>query len=250
MGPNALPVPDANIGIIDTSRQFSAAIDSHFSMGDKTQNFFSSVFFPLAKGKAGIKFSIVPIEYFSMDTITRDLRRARNLNGNGFSIGDLYVSTHIQLIKDRQYWPDLLLTINMKTASGNQLEMARFTDTPGYFFDLSFSKKISTPNRIVNEFRPFLMGGFYAYQTTDNKYLQNDAFLFAFGINSQIVNKIEITNSIAGYIGYLEIGDKPIVFRTIIKTIKYKKLNYQLNFQYGINDFPYTSVRAGLLYNF
>ena len=73
--------------------------------------------------------------------LTRDVRAARKRSAEGIEGGDFYFSTLIQLVKNHQKIPDILLSLNFKTSSGTGLENARFTDASAYFFDVSFHKE-------------------------------------------------------------------------------------------------------------
>ena len=136
MGPNALPVPKVRNALINEDVQLEAGSDFHFNKGDNTQNLFFGLFLPFAESKIAIEIYGVPLEHYNMDTVTRDERRAREKSTEGFASGDLYFGTVIQLIKNKRNLPDMTISLNAKTASGTNFENARFTDSPGYFFDL------------------------------------------------------------------------------------------------------------------
>ena len=245
MGPNALPVPEIHNGILSNKCNFKFALDGHFSKGDQTENIFTELYIPLAKDKVGLNINVVPIEHYAIDTTTRDLRRIRDYDGEGLAGGDIYVSTLIQLIKDKEKWPDILLTINLKTASGTNLAAARYSDTPGYYFDLSFSKSIEFNESRIKSIRPFILGGFYSWQTYQDDNSQNDAALFGLGMDLNL-DKILIKNTIGGYAGYVGNGDKPLVYRFLLRSTLNTIVNYEFRFQQGINDFDYSSFRFGL----
>ena len=241
-GPNALPVPDVRDGLLSNRYRFDLAAEYHHSPGDKTQNLFTQLYIPLAKDKVGFNISLVPIERFSFDMETRDLRAARDEDGMGYAGGDFYVSTFIQLLKDHSKLSDLLLTVNLKTASGTNLEAVRFTDTPGYFFDLSFGKQI-------NKLRFYGMMGFYVWQTYEDLSPQNDAFLFGAGIRYQL-SKLNFDAQMGGYLGYKQNRDKPIVSRIEITTNLEGSMNYFLRLQHGLQDFDYSTLRLGMSWHF
>ncbi len=249
MGPNALPVPESGRGMMPGKTRFEFAIDNHFSKGDITNNLFTELFIPLAPDRAGIKIAIVPVEYYRMDSITNIQRMSRNKDGKGFSVGDLYFSTYIQLIKNHEKLPDIMLTVGLKTASGSDFDAARFTDTPAYYFDLSFGRKINLNSDILKSVRPHAMVGFYVWQTHQDTYYQNDAFLYGLGIDLEF-QKIEFRNTISGYIGYIGNGDKPVIYRASLANRLKPGLNYELGFQQGLNDFAYTSLRLAVIFNF
>lgn len=249
MGPNALPVPDSKDGLLPQNAHLEISYENHFSKGDFTKDLFTELYFPLFSKKAGLNISYVPVEHYKMDSITRDLRRARDYDGEGISAGDFYVSTFIQFIKDMDKLPDVLVTANIKTASGTNLEAARNTDSPGYFFDCSIGKDLKVKDSFLKSVRPHGMVGFYAWQTNLGSYFQNDAVVYGFGLNFQF-SKFELNNSLDGYSGYIDNGDRPVVFRSIFRSQFKSIINCKIMFQHGIRDFPYNTVRAGFVIDF
>lgn len=247
MGPNALPVPDINRGDFSDIAWFSGGVQHHFSPGDKTTNFLADLLLPVVPGRAGVYIHYVPWEHYSTDTITRDIRASRSYDTEGSSFGDVYFTTYVQILKDRERLPDIMFTINLKTASGTNVGSARHTDTPGYYFDISMGKTFSTGGKWLTHWRPHLMGGFYSYQTNRSDYMQNDAVLFGFGVRTGI-SDLFIDNQIGGYLGYFGNGDQPVVYRLNVSSSKSKKLSGKLNFQYGIHDVPWTSLSFSLVY--
>ena len=133
----------------------------------------------LQKNKIALEVYGVMLEKYQMSRQIRDERIARDKDGKGFAIGDLYFSTLVQLSKNRKF-PNTLLRLAGKTASGGALKAARYTDSPGYFFDLSFSKDFQSPT--LSTWRPLASIGFYSWQTNDPENLQNDALMYAAGV--------------------------------------------------------------------
>ena len=179
-GPNALPVPDVMNGNIDSLKTIEVDGGYNWSKGDKTKDTYIKGYLPLFKNRIAFVLDAVPIEWYKMDTVTRDLRAARNRSGEGKAGGDIYFQTLIALLKDHKKLPDVSLRIALRTASGTNLRNARYTDGPGYFFDLSAGKNFKT-NSIV--LRPYAMAGFYVYQTNDLEHLQNDCVMFGAGVD-------------------------------------------------------------------
>ncbi|TAH40126.1 MAG: hypothetical protein EYC69_12015 [Bacteroidetes bacterium] len=247
LGPNALPVPELKNGKLSEELEVELAAGAHFSKGDKTQDFFSRLYIPLCNGKVALESYVVPLEFFSTDTLTRDTRAARTKSAQGHAGGDIYFSTHVQLLQDKESWPDIALELAFRTASGTRLRDARYTDGSGYFMDLSFGKSIALAEERDIELRLFAMAGFYSYQTYDLLHLQNDAFLGGLGLNL-ISKQFLFSQSLSGYRGYLDIGDRPMVYKASLQW-KRRKLDGKVWYQWGINDFPYQSIRVGLLYH-
>tara|TARA_R110000868_G_scaffold50189_1_gene160641 strand:- start:1390 stop:2307 length:918 start_codon:yes stop_codon:yes gene_type:complete len=243
MGPNALPVPDSKKGVLPTQTQLKIAGEGHFSDGDNTQNLFSSFYLPLFTERVGFQLEMVPVELYKMDDKTRDERVSREFVSEGYTVGDLYIATFIQLTKNHEKLPDMVLGVNFRTASGANLDAARFTNTPGYFFDFSASKKITFNGDLIQSIRPHALAGFYVYQTYLENNYQNDAFMYGIGID---VNSKNLTYeaSLNGYVGYLNAGDRPMVARIGIGSNNPEKTNFGVRIQKGIFDQQYTTARV------
>ncbi|MEM9930007.1 MAG: hypothetical protein AAF840_09325 [Bacteroidota bacterium] len=249
LGPNALPVPDVKNGQLLEGATFKFGAEQHLSTGDNTSNLFTEGFIPLFSDRVGLNLQWVPFETYRMDIATRNLRRIRDFDGEGTATGDLYLGTYIQLLHNHAKLPDVVLTINLKTASGDRLTAGRFTDAPGYFFDLSLGRDYAFQRGFIQSIRPHLMGGFYVWQRFESNALQNDSFLYGGGFDLK-AEKFTLTNTLAGYIGYLDDGDKPMVYRLICRSHFQSALNYEFRFQLGLNDFDYTSFRLLGVYRF
>lgn len=246
MGANALPVPEIRNATIEKKVNLETRGDFHFSKGDNTQNLFLRLRYPLWDGRIAIELYGVPIEHFKTDTITRDERAARDYDAEGWAAGDLYIGTLIQLVRDHKSWPDILLGITLRTATGGGLGNARFTDTPGYFFDVSFGKSFDVSPKL--KLRPYVMLGFYVWQTNRDDYRQNDAFLYGVGL-SLYNEKFECNAKYGGYKGYIGNGDAPMVFRANA-IYKLPKTHLKLSFQQGLQDYEYSTVSFGAVFFF
>lgn len=247
MGPNALPVPDIQNGLIRENLEMDFSVDAHFMKGDKTQNLYNQLYFPFAKNNAAFHFYSYPLEHFKMDTSIRNERFARDSSGTGWSGGDIYCGTIIQILKDFYKLPDVTISYYFKFPTGEHYRNARFTDGGTYFFDLAIGKDIYF-KKLINEFRCYAMVGFYGYQTSSNVHFQNDALLFGFGFDAEI-NNLKFSNSIGGYRGYLDNRDKPVVYRASI-TKQNKIVNYRIYFQKGFRHITYNSFRISAIVHF
>lgn len=240
LGPNALPVPEHTQALIEEKIQLTSSITSHFSAGDNTQDISFRFYYPFASGKIALELYGVAFEHYKMTPKIRDERAARDFDGKGTLIGDFYFATHIQLIKDKSF-PDLAVRLAGKTASGGGYDAARYSDSPGYFFDFSMGKNFLQKNDA--NWRWYNMLGFYSWQTSSDEVLQNDAWVYGAGL-SRKTNKSEYNVELAGYIGYKDQRDRPMVARLKWqKQIGKNKLSIGL--QQGLNHFQYTSVRIG-----
>lgn len=243
MGPNALPVPEMKTGRLPDKAGFRLFTDLHYSNGDNTQDIFSSLYLPLAGNRVGLELYGVMVEHYKMDIATRDERHSRDFDAKGFSVGDLNIATLISLTRDHLKWPDMVIRIAFRIPSGSNMRGARFTDAPGYHFDLLLSKKLTDNLEITG------MTGFYSWQLNYNTdrvlYQQNDAFLYGAGLIYS-KKRIKIEGDIAGYAGYVNIKDSPVVLR--LKTeLAFGKVKGVLRLQQGVReDFDYTTLRFGI----
>jgi hypothetical protein len=245
LGPNALPVPELKKGIVQAGANLELGLDFHFREGDPTQNIFARYYRAFADNKIAFELYGVVLEHYAMSDSIRDERIARDYDGKGIANGDLYFSTMIQLVRGKRF-PDTMFRIAGRTASGNRLEGARFSDSPGYYFDFSFSKEYSGNNENWS-FLPFGSFGFYSWQTNDDLNLQNDAFLYGAGADIKW-NKWTVTNSISGYNGYKHERDRPMVY-TFDLHRSFRKNTLRLQYLHGFRDWTYKTVKLSLIIN-
>jgi hypothetical protein len=238
LGPNGLPVPEVKKGILIQKTELRITASNHFHPGDPTQDLSAELFIPFVKSKVAIEMFGVFYEKFAFSDEIRNERFARIEDGKGTAIGDFYFNTLIQLTRNRKF-PNTLLRFGTKTASGNMLDGARYSDTPGYYFDLSFSKKIGKND--LSYFLPFGLFGFYAWQTMDDRNLQNDAYMYAIGFD-YVLNSWNFSTSCSGYTGYKEERDKPMQLNfDVRKDLKRSAFRFQYN--YGIRHWDYKTIR-------
>jgi hypothetical protein len=245
LGPNALAVPDVKRGFLNQKTEFEFTASSHFLKGDPTQDISCRLFVPFAQSKIAVEIYGVILEHFGFSEEIRNERFARIENGKGYAAGDLYFSTLIQLSKNRKF-PNTLLRMTGKTASGNQLEGARNTDSPGYFFDLSFSENFGQTETGI--FRPFGLAGFYSWQTNDELNLQNDAFLYAIGADYERQGLL-LSASLSGYTGYKDERDRPMQLNFELRK-DYNRSAFRIQFINGFRDLEYKTIRFSYIWKF
>ena len=201
------------------------------------------MYVPFAKNRIAVELYGVILEHFAFSEEIRNERYARIEDGKGFANGDLYFSTLIQLVKERKF-PNTLLRMACKTASGNQYKGARYTDSPGYFFDLSFSKEFAKTETSL--FRPFGLAGFYSWQTNDELNLQNDAFMYALGAD-YVVKDVLLSASWAGYSGYKEERDKPMQLNFELRK-DFNGKAFRIQYIHGLRDWEYKTVKFSFIW--
>jgi hypothetical protein len=246
MGPNALHVPFITNGSIDSIHSFGVTANVHFSKGDNTQNAAIYGNYCLVKDVIALDIYWVPYERYEMNHAVKESRHVfSHYYYDKVAHGDVHLNTNIQLLRKWRQYIHLALRIGYRFPTSSGLGTARFTDAPGYYFDLSAAKPFHRDSR----WKLIGMAGVYMWQTNLDGRRQNDAFLFGGGLEWNPCGwRVQMYGS--GYLGYMNhSGDKPVLFRTTIEQ-KGKKLNGILKIQQGLNDFGYSSVEAGIRYAF
>ena len=244
-GPNSLPVPGVSNGSIDSNFSISATGSFHFSDGDNTQNLTLHANYCLVKDLISIDASWVPYEHFTMSQAVKEKRHVfSQFFYDHDASGELHLNTQIQLLNRWKKYIRLAVRLGYRFPTGSGFGAARFTDGPGYYFDLSFGKPFHH-----SAIKWVGMLGFYSWQVESEKHNQDDAFLFGTGLEWNKGNW-RIQTNVAGYLGYLkDSGDKPIVYRFNLEK-KIKSISLLFGFQQGLHDFTYSTVELGAKYFF
>lgn len=243
LGPNALPIPHITNGSIDSINTFGLSTDFYFSKGDHTQDVSVYANYCLVKNKISFDLYWVPVEHFTM---SYDIKTERHVFTqhyyDRYAKGDVHLNTNIQLINDKTRNIQSAVRIGYRFPS-SEIGAARFTDAPGYYFDISFAKAF----RSNPQLKWIAMAGGYFWQAEIKRHPQDDAFLFGTGFELNKKN-LRIQADLDGYLGYFyRLRDKPIVFRTELdKTIKRKILYFE--FQQGLHNYNYSTIELGMKY--
>ncbi len=256
-GPNALPVPFSEKGEVQNRIFIRFYADAHFHPGDKTQDIGGRLYVPVVNGVIALEAWGVLQEHYQMTEEEAIRRRVRNQKAGGYAVGDAYFAAVVNLLKGRKF-PDMAFRIGLRTASGGKLEDARYTDSPGYFFDLSLGKNLPIGTR--NHIRLHGMLGFYSWQTNLTNNQQDDAVLYGFGADFHLHKSI-LGLSMDGYSGYFGTDtliiinpDKPVAFndRPLVLRASFEHWlgNWKLGVRYqsGLHDFQYQTVRLEISY--
>ncbi len=238
LGPNALPVPDMGDGTLPDSASLFLRGDFHAAPGDHTADLFLKLSVPFASGKVALEVFYTPVEYYQTSIEVRDERASREYDPRGWSSGDVYFRTLVRLLEERGRRPALSLGLACKTASGDNLEGARFTNSPGYYFDLTAGRNLTPGWRLFGSL------GLYVWQSNDIQHPQDDALLAALGTRYSLRN-MEWSLQAAGYAGYQADGDRPLVIRFHWR-FRGEKASLFLGYQAGIHDFNYQTLMLGI----
>ncbi|MDR0845271.1 MAG: hypothetical protein LBN71_08620 [Tannerella sp.] len=237
-GPNAFPVPELRSGRIDTRWELEVRGEYHDYKGDQTKDLFARLFIPIAHGRAGVEMSGVIREDYKMTPETVAERYAVGTESPIGTHGDFIISSFYQILKSDK-WCDVVIDVSLKTASGNRLCDARYTDAAAYWFNLTAGRNLYQNPENNASVRLQGMAGFYCWETNDLIHRQNDAFLYGIGISGSLKN-LSLAADYTGFQGYNDNGDRPTSLRTKIN-YEYKKNILSFRFRHGITDFLYNS---------
>jgi hypothetical protein len=152
-----------------------------------------------------------------------------------------------QLLESEK-WFDALLSVGLKTASGNKLVDARYTDAAAYWLSINCGRYVYYSIEDREFFRLIVTGGFYCYMTNITENRQNDAWMAGAGFEYQYKN-LDINANIRGFRGYWGNGDQPLL---AYMKFKYNLKNHSLycGYQHGLNDYTYHTISGGYIFSF
>ncbi len=247
-GANAFLVPEIHTGKICQEYQFEIRYDYHHAEGDNTQDIFARGYIPFGK-KAGLELSGVIREVYHTSEKIKNERQACNtqlLNGEA-CYGDLIINSMFQLIESEK-WIDAMLIAGFKTASGNKLVDARYTDAASYWLNLDFGKNLIQSEQKDKYLRLVGIVGFYCYMTNSRYHRQNDAWMAGGGFESRLKN-VYLDFNLRGFQGYKNFGDEPLLLCTKLK-YNYKHHTVYFRYQSGLHDYIYQTFSGGYVFSF
>ena len=131
------------------------------------------------------------------------------------------------------------MSANLKTASGNRLCDARYTDAASYWFDVNIGRDL-WKNPAYNSFvRIEGLAGFYCWMTNLDDNRQNDAVCSGGAVSGAWKN-LSARCDLVGFRGYLNNGDRPLLLRTKLE-YEIKKNIISFRYRHGLHDFLYDS---------
>ncbi len=244
MGPNALPVPELTDALLPEQHSIGFTTAGHFMPGDQTTNLkLTATWIPASK--ISVDLNYIPVEWYQTSHEVKTKRKVfHTFYDSRKASGDLILTSNYQVLNRKNTAIALRWAFRFPTSS--MQGAARYTNTPGYFAVLSFSHVLQ--ESINNPLKIHWMSGFYAWQTNQDEQFQNDAFLAGLGLSKQF-RKLQVASSIRGYTGYLEIGDSPLIVDTVT-TYQLKSTEVSFCIIYGLHDYPFTSIEAGVRFFF
>ena len=243
-GPNAFRLPDLHGGRLGTRWEIEVRGEYHYYTGDRTKDLFARLYVPIANGKAGVEIRGVVVETYLTDDETRDARHAVENQPPITCNGDVIISSFYQVLQS-DTWCDITVSGSLKTASGNRLCDARYTDAASYWFEVTAGRNLFQTTDETITFRLQGMIGFYCWMTNDMVHRQNDAVLYSLGGSFNVKN-LSFSANWSGFHGYQNNGDKPMVFRSKLN-YEYKKNILSLRYNHGVKDFLYDTYSVGYI---
>ena len=235
-GPNAFPLPELRNGFPDKRWELEVRGEYHTFKGDQAKDIYARMYAPVAGGRAGFEISYIFREYYNMTPETATERHAAGTHWDHGANGDVIFSSFYNLLKNNKR-AGLLFEASFKTASGTRLADARYTDAANYWCDLNAGYYLFRSADSLKFVTLQALSGFYCWMTNDIVHRQIDAFLYSGGISGGYKN-LTMQADIAGFNGYLNKGDRPVILRT---KLNYEYKNNILSFRYkhGIHDYQY-----------
>jgi len=244
-GPNAFQVPQMN-DAAKTSSNLTALLAGDYIAGrtgekDNTADIYLELHIPLFTDRVNLSVWGALHEWYNQSD---DVLRYRGIpTGEGLGKGDksgtLFLSTDIQVVKEKQYCPSFLLRLGLRTASENMSFPAkRGYDCAGYFFDLNLGKSFGA-------FGVAASTGFLCWQTGMGE--QNDAIQFGVKANYANPDILRAGVQYGGYYGWRKDGDFPRVLYLHMDfgPQKWYVKPYFL-YQHGFHDWPFDLFRLGI----
>ena len=111
----------------------------------------------------------------------RDERDAVELKSPIVCRGDVIFNFYFQALRSEK-WMDIVVSANLKTASGGRLCDARYTDAASYWFDANLGRTLWKRKDVNASIRVQALAGFYCWMTNDVVNRQNDAFCNGAGV--------------------------------------------------------------------
>jgi hypothetical protein len=242
LGPNALPVPELNDTKISFRTYVYKGARLQFSQNEKVVNPEIGIYFPIQKNRIAFSFNSRLFEFYETDSLLRDKRFARDSINKGVSKSESFLQARVRVWENFYFFPDFTIEFGLKLNTGKNLENARHSNAPGYWFSGNFGKDLFAKEnfriRIIS-----MLGGFI-WQAGDNQ--QNDSWLYGAGIQMKKNNLVILVDA-SGYRGYRNNGDRPFVTRVKVEK-EQNNLCYFLQYQRGWNDFIANGFFAGLKY--
>lgn len=251
-GPYSFPVPELLEGRICDNIHLEVSGDRVQSpdLGDLTSAVTFKASLPLWTDRAALTIWGEMHEWYDETPAARTYRRvSAEYPLKGEDAGTVYYSLDMLLLKEKFLRPSIALRAATQSATGDKYEVARHYDAPGYFFDISAGKSVSLP--LNSSIRLSATAGFVCWQIDRGR--QNDALMLGAkaSFNSPVLTLSAEYGEYSGLEGKKnsDAGDRPKAFTTEAR-LHIGRVSPFVRWQQGINDWPFSLVRAGIAIDF
>lgn len=262
LGPNALPVPLMDYARVGSENKIGTGVHYHYMAGDTAVNSFFSFYWNIAPGRAAIEIWGQPSETFRTTNAVRDDRQIY-LDDTGWitQVGDLLVSTYVQVVKEKKWIPGISINYTLKTTTGDNLQ-GRYTDADMNYFYLAMGKSFYFNRGILDEIRIAGLLGFYVWQINKVQMTQDEGPVFEGGLQFR-KKTFNLYTEFGGYtcwdpykaiykangIDQEQGFNDPLILRTRIEKTS-KHFDFNMEYQTGFRDYFYQTFRFGVIYHF
>lgn len=255
LGPNALPVPEMDYAIIKDYSTFETGSHLNVMPGDTSLNSYLAFNWTVVPDKIAVKLWGFPTETFRTNNQVRNERQIYyDDEGWKTTKGDLWISTFIQLMKQKRFLPDIVINYSLKTTTGSIIH-GRYTDGPAHYFYAAAGRSFYPRKSFLDEVRIAGMGGFYVWQTNKVEMAQDEGPLYQGGLmlrykNLSLFNETGAYNGYGAY-SYMGIGpyNNPVVYRTRLQ-LETNNTFWKLEYKTGWVDYNYATLKLEFVYKF
>jgi hypothetical protein len=244
MGYNALPAlrnADPAIGPdLEVEVSATVQVSSLIAARDAAATPYFRVTVPF-HDVAAIELDGVPLELFQVSSETQARLGARQRAG--ITPGDIRVGARFLLLNERRQRPALGVQLIVKTTTGKGLDALRFTNAPGYIFDLLAGKDLLAARPVA--LRALAKVGFLAWQVGEGR--QDDAVDFGATLRAGFASGVSLAAELRGYAGWRE-DDEPVVLGITASVPAARSLEVRAAVDHGLTrDAPPVEVRLGFV---
>ncbi len=246
LGPNALPVQRIRNGLVGSDFKLRINQSSHFMKGDNTFNIDGYLLAPVVRNFMALETYWYILEMYRSSNEIRDWRRLYSRDeGTQLVLGDLNFSFLMQFVRNHKWLPDVMGVIGHKTTLG-PVEDGHFTNTPALWATLNLGRDLLVHNDF--KFRMNGLIGFYVYHSNRERITQNEGPVV--GLEAQFNYKnVELASSLSGYTGWEAVGHDDPVYWIVRLEKRRRRVDWHIEYQTGINDYPYETVRVGFTWH-
>jgi hypothetical protein len=244
MGYNALPAlrnPDPEIGPhVEVEVSAAAQLSALVAARDAAATPYFRVTVPF-HGVAALELDGVPFELFQISSATQARLDARRRAGT--APGDLRAGARFLLLAEGPRAPALGVRLVVKSTTGKALDSLRFTNAPGYVFDVLAGKDLRAVRGVA--LRAIAKLGFLAWQVGQGR--QDDALDYGATLRATFASGVALSTELRGYAGWRG-DDKPLVLGLSAAIPAWRRTEVRASVDRGLTpDAPPLDVRLGFV---